>query len=231
MPFQCPFCGATIPADDVNVSTDLALCRTCGKPSKFSELVEGSGADRSQAPDSLPGAWAQEMPDGFRVGASTRSWGALFIIPFTCMWGGISLGGIYGEQVKRGHFNLFSSLFGLPFLIGSCVLVSVCAMKVAGKVDLILTREQLTIFTGIGPIGWSRSFRRADFDSVRDGVNRWGGGNSWNNRQHAIVLQGKRLVTFGSLLSDERRYFVLKFLQRMLMQRRVASAGRLGSPR
>ena len=33
--FRCPMCHAVIPANDVNVATDLALCRACGRTSSF----------------------------------------------------------------------------------------------------------------------------------------------------------------------------------------------------
>ncbi len=36
----CPSCHNHVPMDDVNVSTDLVLCRKCGKTFKFSELME-----------------------------------------------------------------------------------------------------------------------------------------------------------------------------------------------
>jgi hypothetical protein len=65
------------------------------------------------------GAGFEQLADGFRIGATTRSWMALFMIPFTCVWSGMSLGGIYGKQVSSGRFDPGSSLFGVPFLIGN----------------------------------------------------------------------------------------------------------------
>src|ERR1700678_4022487 len=124
----CPACRSAIAVDDINVSTDLALCRACGKTFRFSEIageVSSSGPDLNSPP---PGAFFEQLPDGFRVGATTRSWAAVFIVPFTCVWAGGSLSGIYGSQIVKGHFQLGPSLFGLPFLIGSCFLISMCAL-------------------------------------------------------------------------------------------------------
>jgi hypothetical protein len=37
------------------------------------------------------------------------------------------------------------SLFGPPFLIGSCLLIGMCAMTVAGKVEISKTDDQLKV--------------------------------------------------------------------------------------
>lgn len=70
---------------------------------------------------------------------------ALFVVPFTCVWSGISLGGIYGRQVSSGQFDPTSSLFGLPFLIGSVFLIGYCAMTTMGNVELSQRADSLTV--------------------------------------------------------------------------------------
>ena len=117
MEILCPSCRSRIPADDLNVSTDIALCRACDKPFRISEAVGSAPADPQLLATPPSGAWFDPLPDGFRAGASTRSWMALFIVPFTCVWSGGSLFGIYGTQIVHGRFNVGMSLFGLPFLL------------------------------------------------------------------------------------------------------------------
>lgn len=214
MDTACPLCRSAIATDDINVATDLALCRRCGKTFSFSELVRGSaiGAVDLNAPPS--GAWFEQLANGFRVGASTRSWMALFLVPFTCVWSGGSLGGIYGRQIVSGEFNPMMSLFGLPFLIGSVFLITGCAMMTAGKVEVLRRGDQLSIFTGIGMLGWTRTYTWSDFSAAREEAGR----NGWNsNRQNtAIVLEGKQRVAFGSMLSEKRRVFLLSALRQAL---------------
>ena len=134
MQLNCPSCHAKIETDDINVSTDVALCRACGNTFRPSEMLGGGVASflRSLVPlppgpmdlnSSPSGAWYTPLADGFAAGATTRSWIALFIVPFTCVWSGGSMFGIYGTQLIKGHFSLGSSLFGIPFLIGSVFLV------------------------------------------------------------------------------------------------------------
>lgn len=200
--------------DDINVSTDLALCRGCGKTFSFSGIVEASATDGPDLAAPPTGAWFEQLPRGFRVGASTRSWVAFFIVPFTCVWSGLSLSGLYGKQITSRHLEPFPSLFGLPFLIGSVIMVSMCAMTVAGKVELSQSEDRLSVFIGVGKLGWTRTFLWSDFTSAREDGRR--SGFNWNGHGQVIVMEGKRRVAFGSMWNEEKRYFVLSALRKML---------------
>jgi hypothetical protein len=142
---------------------------------------------------------------------------AIFLVPFTCVWAGGSLSGIYGKQIASGHLDPSSSLFGLPFLIGSCFLICLCAMVTTGKVTVCLSSGRLIIFTGVGSIGWTRSYSWSDFQTVREEAGY--GSFNWSGRGQAIALEGKRKVTFGSMWSEDGRYFVLNVLRRELRTR------------
>jgi hypothetical protein len=139
---------------------------------------------------------------------------ALFIVPFTCVWPGMSLSGIYGRQITSRHFEPVSSLFGFPFMIGSIFLVAMCAMTVAGKVELSQSEDRLSVFIGVSKLGWSRTFLWSDFSSAREDGRR--NGFNWNGHGHVIVMEGKRRVAFGSMWNEEKRYFVLSALKKML---------------
>jgi hypothetical protein len=221
MEVTCPKCRAKISTDDINVSTDVALCRGCGNTFRLSEVVGGgifSGLLSSMGGPSGPidlnsppsGAWYQPAADGFTAGATIRSWTALFIVPFTCVWSGFSMFGIYGTQIIKGHFSLPQSLFGIPFLIGSIFLVSWCAMAVAGKVTVSVHGDRLAVFTGVGPFGLTRIANLSDFKSARED---WGRFTNNNQPARVIRLEGARAMAFGSMLSTERRYFLLAALQ------------------
>jgi len=227
MQITCPTCRAKVATDDINVSTDVALCRSCGNTFHVSEALGGSSSIlaslvSSIAPPSGPvdlnsppsGAWYTPMADGFTAGASTRSWTALFLVPFTCVWAGGSMFGIYGTQIIKGHFNLATSLFGIPFLIGSCFLVSACAMMVLGKVTISVHGDRLSVFTGVGPFGITRVGSLSEFKTVREDFG-YGSMNS-NRTSRVIRLEGTRSMGFGSMLSNERRYFLVGALKMAL---------------
>ena len=50
MSTDCPACRSEIATGDINVSTDLALCRACGNSFRFSEIA---GELSPVAPDPL----------------------------------------------------------------------------------------------------------------------------------------------------------------------------------
>ena len=226
MQLSCPTCHAKIATDDINVSTDVALCRACGNTLHLTEALGAtspflSSLMSSIAPPSGPvdlnsppsGAWYEPAADGFTAGATTRSLIAIFIVPFTCVWSGFSMFGIYGTQFLKGQLSLPQSLFGIPFLIGSMFLISWCAMSVFGKVTVSVHGDRLTIFTGAGPIGITRVATLSDFKSTRED---WGRFTNNNQPSRVIRLEGARAIAFGSMLSTQRRYFLLAAVQSAL---------------
>ena len=213
MNITCPLCRNAIPADDFNVSTDVALCRRCDRTYSFADIASTSLAPTADLNHPPGGAWFDQYPGGFRIGATTRSWGALFLIPFTCVWSGGSMFGLYGTQILKHHFDWKMSLFGIPFFVGSCLLITLCAMALGGKVELTMRDDRLSIYSGIAFIGWTRHFRWSDFILVREQAYPNSGRGQ---RSPSLALEGKQKVTFGSGLNDSRRYFVMSALRSML---------------
>jgi hypothetical protein len=113
------------------------------------------------------GVQLAETMDGFRLTLSTRSWSALFLVPFTMVWAGGSLGGIYGTQIAKGEFNLVMSLFGLPFLAGSALLIALTVMTVWGRYVVELVGGKFSIRTGALGVYWTQSAAWDDLLSCR----------------------------------------------------------------
>lgn len=116
----------------------------------------------------------------------------IIFLPFTCVWSGFSLAGIYGSQIAKRAFDLKLSLFGIPFLIGSIVLVSVAFFMLCGKRVLTLSAGKGSCFTGVGPFGWTRRFTYNRDTEVKTGLTY---GNSRNSGpQHCLDLfvEGRR---------------------------------------
>lgn len=215
---KCPKCRRTAAESDINVAADVVLCRSCGEAFKLSATVGLPAHDNFDVSTPPRGAWFDQRHNGFSVGATTRSWGALFVVPFTAVWAGGSLTGIYGTQLAKGAIDLEMAFFGLPFLIGSIILISLSAMMVAGKVTVTVENDRGTIFTGLGPVGWTRRFLWSDMVSIEEGISRvrWHGPGLGNN---VIIMQGRTRVAFGMMLSSERQYFVLQALRQMRFSR------------
>lgn len=213
MQATCPQCQQSIPLADVNVATDIALCRHCEQNFALSEIVE----EQLNAPTALnqppKGSWFQPTMNGFQVGASTRSPQAFILVPFICVWSGITLGGAYGTQIASGEFNPWISLFGLPFLAGTFFLGSQALMLICGKVVVEVQGNQGVIFTGVGQIGWRRRFTWNEVTAFHITP-------SYRNRQNTeqLTLYGAKELNFASGLTKPRLNFLLGTLRHMLSQ-------------
>ncbi len=219
---RCLSCGQYVPMDDLNVSKDMALCRNCGKTFAFLGLLSPSNQPAMEIDlDRLPGGvWRRETFGGFVIGATTRSAAVGCLIPFFCVWGGFSLAGIYGTQIVKGRFDLLPSLFGLPFLAGSVAMFVAIMMMLFGKVEVSVSNGEGQTFTGFGAIGLTQRFDWNGVGGVEEAVNRW-----YRNGQpmRAVrLLLPDRVVNFGSILNDQRRYCLAQLLRRELSLRGAA---------
>jgi len=207
----CPKCHSEIPLEDVNVATDIALCRRCSQTWSFAELVDDERTGNFNLKSPPRGTWFRENPPtGFEVGVSTRSGLAFFLVPFMCIWSGFSLGGIYGSQIAKGQFNPGMSLFGIPFLIGTLFLGGTAAMAICGKVTVSVDRDNGVIFTGVGPIGWRRRFNWRKVSAIR----RTEKSGSRGSVSQQITFEGERQFNFASGVKDERLNFMLAALRK-----------------
>lgn len=219
MKLTCPSCCKLIPADQMNLGTDVALCPCCNEAFSISALVAaGQDSDEVDLFDPPRGAWFSETYSGWTIGATTRSPMALFLVPFMCVWSGGSLGGIYGSQIVQGEFNLAMSLFGIPFVLGTLAFGSMAVMTVCGKTTVTVDNfsNASRIFTGVGPIGWTRRFEWASITRIEED---YPGYQSSGSSGMVIVLIGRTRLKFGSMLTDPRRYFLLQGLRKQLSRR------------
>lgn len=109
---RCPRCEREVAPEAVNVQKDLVYCARCNQAFGLSQLVQDERALTVDLRRPPPGVWFERTPLGFRLGATTRSGLAFFLVPFMLVWSG-------------GQFGLLQSLFGLPFLAGSVLFWSV----------------------------------------------------------------------------------------------------------
>ena len=200
----------------MNVATDVARCRHCSEIFALSELIQANSSVPIDLDHPPRGAWYAPGVDGFVVGATTRNPVAFFLVPFMCVWSGLSLGGIYGTQIVTGRFNVLMSLFGIPFLLGTLVLGSVAVMSVCGHVVVRLSGSAGVVFTGVGPIGFRKHFDANEVTAVRVAPDLSG------NRASAvlIVLDGPHRVRFGSGLTEARRDFIAGVLRSEMLNRK-----------
>ena len=213
--YRCTHCGAAIDLADTNVATDIALCRACGKSMPFSSIAEESelaGVDLSSPPKGV--RVDSNLIRGIDITYRKLSPVLFFLIPFTALWSGISLAGIYGQQIVKGKFDPQLSLIGLPFLVGTAVLLSVIAFLFFGLRRITVGRGICEVFMGIGPAGWRRTIPLAPDTTVLLQAS----SVSVNNvRQRDIVITtGERKIKFGATMPEDVRIFIAAVLQKAI---------------
>ena len=210
---NCTKCKTPIGKENLNIMTDLGQCSHCGHIFKISESLTDTVDDHFDINNAPKGAWVKKDFNQMVIGASTRSPLAFFLVPFMIVWSGASIGGIYGTQIISGEFNIFMSLFGIPFLFGSFIFWSLALMSIWGKVEITIDKQGGTIFTGIGSVGRNKKFTWDEISSVNENLVLYSYNRSRNNSGNSIVLEGKRRISFGSRLNENRRFYILKALQ------------------
>ena len=205
--YICPLCRSVIAADDVNVATDLALCRSCGRTSSFSMVSGASEISLDSLQKPPPSISIEEDFGGGRAIIYRKlSPALLFLIPFTALWSGFSMWGIYGSQFRKGEFDLGQSLFGLPFLLGTIVLLSTIMFLLFGRWVITLRKGTGTVFVGVGPVGWTRHFtyNRETLVSMRMTDVRV----NEVSQKGILIRNGDTDFVFGTLLKDEAKQFI-----------------------
>lgn len=119
--------------------------------------------------------------------------------------------------------EIFAACVMVPFVGVGCVLLVAGAVLLAGRVEVRLSDRRCEVFTGIGPIGWRQRFDRSDILSVRVAEHT---DDEGQRRRGPIELRTHaKPVCLGSILKDERYYWLAGVLADELVQERVSTAG------
>jgi len=239
MPVICPACGTPIPSEDINVSTDVALCRRCDRSHGYAELARAdvySGVDPSAPPK---GAWLRDDGVEIRVGATTRSLAlAAFMLLFTAFWNTITwifvAVGVAGLMsainpsllpswlpnsastvVPRG-LSIILLLFMTPFVAIGLLTAWLALLAMFGRTEVRLRGDDGAVFTGIGAVGRARRFSAAAVESVskEKKVRRVKHGE---HEFFTIRIKADRVLEFGDTLTEERRRFLAAILRSLLL--------------
>ncbi len=215
-PFACPGCGKALALEDVNVGRDVALCRGCGYTGSF--LSSGGAVPRLTDEEMARPPKRVRVERGFDdalvVTCRPKRTSLLFLAPFTAIWSGVSMAGIYIVPLARGEFDWKQGLFGLPFLIGTVGLGVAMLGVLLGKTTVTVTRGKVAV--GRHLLGWSRIRELERGEGVEVRIEQ--SGYRVNDvRQPEIVLRsGGRELRFGAMgLSGEALTYVAAVLRRV----------------
>ena len=239
---MCPVCGAVIPWDDVNVSTDIALCRACSKTHALS-VIYGPNLIRTDVALSRPptGVWVRQ--DGRDMSVGAKAWSIstfLALLVRTMFWNGIVsifvlfavAASLYragiaqpswfptptmsGNPVPLGAM-VFLWIFLAPFIAVGTLFLAQTVVNAAGRVEMRVAADSVEVFTGVGRIGIRRGFQPVGVQAVTVENRRWRTINGGLNEQRMIVIRhANGTFKFGSVLPEARMKFVASVLAKAL---------------
>ena len=237
----CQKCRRTIPSDEINVAQDVAYCRACNLSYRLSELTFDDGITSNldlQRPPS--GAWFDESGVATVIGATNRSLGtAVGMLFFALFWNGIvsvfvalALAGTLqqfhvtpptwfpspnmNDDFMKPGMIAFLWLFLLPFIVIGLAFIGTVLSCLLGRTEVRIANSKGIIFIGVGGLGWRRRFDASQIKAIKL--------HTSNNREGSnsvsVMLEtreGKQLK-FGSLLTNERRQFILAALRKTILR-------------
>lgn len=235
----CSQCNRAIPLDDINVARDVAFCRACNLSHALSDLThekeEEVRVDLERPPR---GAWCRNTARGTLAGASHFSFtGAAGLLFATLFWNGIvsvfvtlavaaTLKNLHitapewfptpkmnGKEMGVG-MTVFLWLFLTPFIAIGSMLAFGLLSTLFGRTEAEVAGGMISIRTGIGPVAWTRRFECSQVKSLRldEKANRNGG----NTERILIETRDGGTCKFGSLLTDERRRYLIAAIRQLL---------------
>lgn len=243
MTATCPKCHREIPTDDVNVATDVALCRACNLVHRFSELVQVAeleeGVDFAHPP---AGAWYRESGMGAVIGATHRSMGtALGLLAMSLFWNGIVSVFVFLALSATLHhlhvpipawfppvkinksemgvgMTIFMWLFLTPFILIGLAMLAGFLSALGGRTEVTIKNGAGVVFTGIGALGRRKRFNAQFVKEVRVDDKRWrdSDGDRRGTKQIVIEMQDGKPIKFGSMLREERMKFVAAAVRKAL---------------
>jgi len=241
----CPKCSKVIVNDDINVANDVAYCRSCSLVHRLSgfisqaELVDGIDFNHPPA-----GVNFSDSGWGVVVTATHRSFvTALGTLAIALFWNGIvsvfvllAIAGtlrnlnvplpngfpapnMNGSPMSLG-MTVFLWIFLTPFIVIGLSMIGAFIMSIGGRTEFRKDHNTGTIFTGIGPLGYRRSFEASKVSGVRIDDRRWRDSDGDRNRKICICIETHegKIICFGSQLSEERRKFMAASVHKALME-------------
>lgn len=211
---KCPRCGAVLAMEDVNMATDMALCRACNQISRFSDLVQEERDE--DILDSMPRRMrVVKTARGLEVTYKKPKGSGFFLLFFSLVWNSLTYFFLFMVMGKIPHEIWFFKLFFIPFiLIGLGTLLG-AVYVLFGHMTLILAPGRGELFRGLGNVG-----RRQQFLLAKDSRISIESSNIQQNHRvlEKIVVEqpGRKPFEFGTGIAEtEAQQYVAAILRQM----------------
>ena len=213
--YSCPNCRTVIAHDDMNIKEGVAVCSRCGKISRLIDLVEEfDSADYSRLLYEKPPRGIKLVRDKMNpIGEVTLTYrrinpAVLFLIPFTAIWSGFSMFGIYiGPLLNEGTIPIEQALLGIPFLLGTILLLCTICTMLFGKKILTLSNGKGTYAFKVFGIGRTKHFELNRSTRIENSETNYQVNHN-TLPQITITNGSKRVNMFAGLRYDAMDYII-----------------------
>ena len=139
----CPGCQSEIPAEQVNITTDLALCKNCGEVFRASAIL--AAAVQIPEPASPPADTRIQIENNVnqfvvRFPPTGFQWPLIFLIAFAVGWWSF-LAAFCGMGITKA--GLFLCLFMTPFFVAGIAMLFGILWPIFGRVTITLAAAQI----------------------------------------------------------------------------------------
>ena len=209
--YNCPSCGAQIALRDINIKSDVMLCRACGRTSSCSSYLQREAArkvpgDPPKRVRVIHEEATFDRPREERIEWTYGLWGVLLGVFLMCA-GGVVLWkdiGWYCGRVRCAT-NPELGLVVSPFMLLAGLAFTI--FTIFGKFSLSIVDGRCTYFIGVGKIGRKREFKLQRDTSVEFEVVPAKNGSEQYWKQIRISNKDGADVVIGSLPLDVAEYF------------------------
>ncbi len=207
MKLRCPKCNRKLRPEDVDAAKDIAKCRRCNVTHGYVALTDVQKELPGNLSHPPAGAWFKRLPDGFEVGASTRSVHVFYLVPLACVVVCFVAGLAHGFWQTRDINRLTEMFFALLMMVTAGL---PAAMAGWGHISVRVQGDDAVLFRGVGSLGWRRRFAWSTVTGIQ--ISETNG----DVPTKYIRISGPRGVSFGSGMAAERMRYLLMALQLML---------------
>lgn len=211
---KCPACRAPLAMEDVNMATDMALCRACSGISKFSALVQEK-QDEDILDDIPRRVKVVKTARGLEVTYKKPKGAGFFFLFFSLVWNAVTYGALFGSLDQMTHENLIGQLFLIPFILVGLGTFLGAVYVLFGHMTLTLHPGRGELFRGVWSLGRRQQFLLAQDARISLEASRI----QQNHRMlEKIVVEqpdGKPFEFGTGIAETEARQYMAAFLRQM----------------
>ncbi len=224
MHLTCRDCGATIPAEDINIERGIAKCRACNAVLDVEEALRGSGetvpaTTRPRVPQP-PGIKVEDLGEGLRLTRRWFTWGVL-VLTFFCIawdsflvfwyWMALGMGG--------GPFSWLAIIFPVCHVAVGVGLTYLTLSLYLNRTVLEVNNGRLTVRSGPLPWPGNRDLDVSELEQLycqENSSRNRNGSTSYSYNVCAVLKGGREAKLLSSLDNREQALFVEQFVEAYL---------------